>query len=331
MKSHSKELIDKAVDATVSAIEIYNKPSFQYRMETFCILAINGWELLFKAKWLNENDNNIESLYEKKPVQKSDKSEFDKLQFKQTRSGNPRTHTIDYIAKKLMELKHLDQNAWANIEALLELRDSSVHFYNSSPFFANSLQEIGTASIQNFASIVIEWFDYDLSHFNFFLMPLSFISIPSDTKAILTNKEEENFLNYLEHLKAKADDADSKHSVAINVEVKFMRSNAIDALNVQIVSPETPNAFGLHVTEEQILKGYPWDYKRLTEKCQERYSDFKRNQKFHDIKRELSEQMGERFIKIRYLDPNKEKGTEKKFYKPEILNELDKHYTKRDK
>ena len=37
---------------------------------------------------------------------------------------------------------------------------------------------------------------------------------------------------------------------------------------------------------------------------------------------------GERFIKIRYLDPNKEKGTEKKFYKPEILNELDKHYDK---
>ena len=331
MKSHSKELIDKAVNATVSAIEIYNKPSFRYRAETFCILAINGWELLFKAKWLNENDNKIESLYEKKPVQKGDKSESDKLQFKQTRSGNPRTHTIDYIAKKLIELKHLDQNAWANIEALLELRDSSVHFYNLSPFFANRLQEIGTASIQNFVFIIKEWFDYDLSDFNFFLMPLSFIGIPSDTKAIFANKEEENFLNYLEHLKTKADDADSKYSVAINVEVKFMRSNAKDALNVQIVSPETPNALGLHVTEEQILKGYPWDYKKLTEKCKERYSDFKRNKNFHAIRRKLYEQEGERFIKIRYLDPNKEKGTEKKFYKPEILNELDKHYTKRDK
>ena len=331
MESHSKQLIDKAVEATVSALEIYNKPSFRYRAETFCILAINGWELLFKAKWLNENDNKIESLYAKKSVQKSDKSDSNESQFKPTRSGNPRTHTIGYIANKLLELKHLDQNAWANIEALLELRDSSVHFYNSSPFFANRLQEIGTASIQNFVTIVKEWFDYDLSDFNFFLMPLSFIDIPSDTKAILVNKEEENFLNYLEHLKGNADDADSKYSVAINVEVKFIRSKAKDAINFQRASPETPNALGLYVTEEQALKGYSWDHKKLTEKCNERYSDFKCNQNFHAIKRELYEQEGERFIKIRYLDPNKEKGATKKFYKPEILNELDKHYTKRDK
>ncbi len=50
MKSRSKELVDRAIAATVSAIEIYNKPDFRYRAETFCILAINGWELLFKAK-----------------------------------------------------------------------------------------------------------------------------------------------------------------------------------------------------------------------------------------------------------------------------------------
>ena len=330
MKSHSKQLIDKAVEATVSALEIYNKPSFQYRAETFCILAINGWELLFKAKWLNENDNKIESLYVKKPVHKSDKSDTNELQFKPTRSGNPLTHTIDYIAKKLIELKHLDQNAWANIEALLELRDSSVHFYNSSPFFANRLQEIGTASIQNFVSIIKEWFDDDLSDFNFFLMPLSFIGIPSDAKAIFVNKEEENFLNYLEHLKGNADDADSKYSVAINVEVKFMRSNAKDAIKFQRVSPETPGALRVHLTDEQILRGYPWDYKKLTEKCKERYSDFKCNNNFHAIRRELYEQEGKRFIWIRSLDPNKENGTVKKFYKPEILNELDKHYTKHE-
>ena len=54
MESHLKKLIEKAIAATVSAIEIYNKPDFRYRSETFCILAINGWELLFKAKWLSE-------------------------------------------------------------------------------------------------------------------------------------------------------------------------------------------------------------------------------------------------------------------------------------
>ena len=70
MKSRSKQLLDKAIAATVAAIEIYNKPDFQYREETFSILAINGWELLLKAKWLDENDKKIQSLYVRNRVEK---------------------------------------------------------------------------------------------------------------------------------------------------------------------------------------------------------------------------------------------------------------------
>jgi hypothetical protein len=39
MKARSKQLVDRAVAATVAAIEIYNKPDFQYRNETFAVLA----------------------------------------------------------------------------------------------------------------------------------------------------------------------------------------------------------------------------------------------------------------------------------------------------
>jgi deoxyribodipyrimidine photolyase-like uncharacterized protein len=41
MKSRSKELLDRAVAATVAAIEIYNKPHFLYREKTFAVLAEN--------------------------------------------------------------------------------------------------------------------------------------------------------------------------------------------------------------------------------------------------------------------------------------------------
>jgi hypothetical protein len=51
LKSRTQELLDKSVSAMISAIEIYNKPDFKYREETFAILAINSWELLLKAKW----------------------------------------------------------------------------------------------------------------------------------------------------------------------------------------------------------------------------------------------------------------------------------------
>lgn len=43
-----KSFIDKSVGAALSAIEIYNKPDFKYREETFAILMINAWELLLK-------------------------------------------------------------------------------------------------------------------------------------------------------------------------------------------------------------------------------------------------------------------------------------------
>lgn len=331
MNSHLKELIDNAIAATVSAVEIYNKPDFRYRAETFCILAINGWELLFKAKWLAENDNKIESLYVKKSSPKNDSLKPKDPNIKLTRSGNPLTHSLDYLGKKLSEQKHLEQNAWANIKALIELRDSSIHFYNSSRDFANRLQEIGAASLQNFVLLVEEWFNRDLSEFNFYLMPLSFVKPPTETEAILLNKEKDNFLNYLEQLKTQADESDTKYSVAINIEVKLTRSKARNAVDVRIAHPTNTNAPEVRMTEEQALEQYPWDYQKLTEKCKERYSNFKLNNTYHKTRKSICEQKDGKLCKTRYLDPSNEKSSKKQFYKPEILHEFDKHYTKRNK
>ena len=328
MKSRAKELVDRAIAATVSAIEIYNKPDFQYRAETFCILAINGWELLFKAKWLSENSNKIHSLYVKQPGRKKDGSRSKKWEIKRTRSKNPFTHSLDYLGKKLVEQHHLEQNVWLNIEALLELRDSSIHFYNTSHNFSNRLQEIGAASLKNFVTLVREWFDRDLGEFNFYLMPLSFMKLPTQTKGIVFNNEEKNFLKYLKQLEIKADETDFKYSVAVNIDVKFLRSKTRDTLGVHIADPDDPNAVEVRMTEEQVLEGYPWDYKKLTEKCMERYSDFKRNNDYHKIRKSICKKEEEKVRKIRYIDPGNPKSTKKEFYKPAILEEFDKYYSR---
>jgi hypothetical protein len=101
MKSRSKELLSRSVAAMVSAIEIYNKPDFLYREETFSVLAINSWELLLKAKYLKENDNKVNSLYVYEHSTKKDGTKSKRKVVKQTRSGNPFTHSLDYLAKKL--------------------------------------------------------------------------------------------------------------------------------------------------------------------------------------------------------------------------------------
>ncbi|GHV31329.1 hypothetical protein FACS1894177_05670 [Bacteroidia bacterium] len=44
-----EDIRHKSISCMLSAIEIYNKPNFAYREESFAILAINAWELLLKA------------------------------------------------------------------------------------------------------------------------------------------------------------------------------------------------------------------------------------------------------------------------------------------
>lgn len=330
MKSRTKELIDRAIAATVSAIEIYNKPDFRYRAETFCILAINGWELLIKAKWLNENNNKIQSLYEKEQPRKKNGSKSKRLRIKRTRSGNPRTHSLVYLANRLIGQGHLGQNAWANIQALLELRDSSVHFYNSSHNFGNRLQEIGAASLKNFVSLIEEWFKRDLSQFNFYLMPLSFMELPTQTNALVLNNEQRNFLNYLEQLETEADETDPKYAVTVTINVELTKSKTKGAVPVRI-DPADSKAPTVRIEEEEVLKQYPWDYKTLVNNCKERYSDLRLNPVFHNIRKSICEEKEDKVCKTRYLDPSNTKSQKKTFFKPEILNEFDKHYTKRGK
>lgn len=72
MKSRSNELVDRSIAAAVASIEIYNKPDFPYRGETFAVLAINSWELLLKAKWLTVNGNKLSALHVMEPREKQD-------------------------------------------------------------------------------------------------------------------------------------------------------------------------------------------------------------------------------------------------------------------
>jgi hypothetical protein len=55
--SRSEHLLKNAEVALISSIEIYNKPAFAYREETFAIIALNAWELLLKAKLLETKCN----------------------------------------------------------------------------------------------------------------------------------------------------------------------------------------------------------------------------------------------------------------------------------
>lgn len=95
-------LLEKSVHAALSAIEIYNKPDFKYRVESFSILMVNAWELLLKARILQESKNNLKSIYviDSNKTRKDGKP-FKYPKFKTSRSGNFLTIDITNAIKLL--------------------------------------------------------------------------------------------------------------------------------------------------------------------------------------------------------------------------------------
>ena len=89
---------------------------------------------------------------------------------------------------------------------------------------------VGTACLKNFVAAVREWFGRDMSEFNFYLMPLSFVALLSHIEGVVLNAEEKNFLAFVERLEPKDDDAASAYSVTVNIDIKFTRSKAKEAL-----------------------------------------------------------------------------------------------------
>lgn len=326
MKPIAIELLDRAVQAMASAIEIYNKPGIPYRNESFTILAINGWELLIKAKWLHLNGHRKQSLYVYEYRQTKKGGKGSKKYIKRTRSRAPFTHDAAYLANQLVNRKQLDNVARLNLEAMLEFRDCATHFYNQSPDFGINLYEIGAASVKNFVNAAHEWFGRETTEFAQHLMPLSFVSLPSTAKGILLNREESNFLAFLEGIDEPNMDPASPYSVRVNVEVTFTKSKAKDAIPFQKKSDD-PSALTVKLTEEDIREMYPWDYAFLTDACKSRYKDFKANQKYHDIRKHL--ESDEKFGRHRFLDPGNAKSPKKPFFHPNIIAELDKHYSKK--
>jgi len=314
--------LDKSIAAMVSAIEVYNKPDFKYREETFSILAINAWELLLKSKWLKDNNNTIRSLYVTEKRLRPNGQPYKHTKVKMTGSGNPFTHSLDYLAKRMAEKKTLVDAAHKNMIALCEIRDSSVHFYNKSELFAVRLQEVGSASVRNYAKAAQTWFDVDFTKYNFYLMPLAFVKNQEPADAVLLSKEEKNVAAFISNLEV-ANDPKADYAVSVNVELKFLKSKADNAIKVQVTND--PGAPKVQLTEEHLKDKYPLNYAALTKACCDRYTDFMQNQKYHDLRNPLK--TDKRYCHVKKLDPDNPKSSKQEWFSQAVFNVFDKHYT----
>ena len=322
-KSKFECLLDKSVHAALSAIEIYNKPDFKYREESFSILMVNAWELLLKSKILKDNNNEITCLYcEMKPEIKNGSNS---INFKKNRCGNYLTIDIYSALTKL----NIDIHLKGNLEILIEIRDNSIHFFNERDQINKTILEIGCATLGSYVKLLDEWFNFDLSKYNFFLMPISFYH-PENFRLINLNNRNQsitNLLSFIHQKEKEVENLNSEHNIRLLLEMKPVKVKSEDAISYRIANDD-PNAIPItYNSEDKFIVTYTWSYKDdLLPNLKKRYCNLKFDNNFRTIIRELEKD--KRFCDKRYLDIKKKEGTAQKFYNPNILNEFDNHYNK---
>ncbi len=326
--TRSVRLLRKAEAALLAAIEIYNKPDFKYREESFAILTLNAWELLLKAKLVEDNDNDPRCLYVREPRTTARGTQSLKLYIRRNRSGNPHTLSIGrtMVALDATAASRLSPQVKANLDGLIEVRDNAIHYFNASPQLSKQVLELGTAAVKNFIELARRWFNHDLSRYSLYLMPVGFVSAPATLSALPATPDEGKLVGYLAQVVREAKPAsDDDFSVSLEVNLSFKRS-APDAAAALAITTD-PNAPKVTLSEEDIRKRYPWDYNELVRKLRTRFSDFKLTKKFHDIRRPLLDDP--KFVRTRLLDPGNPRSSHKDFYNPNILREFDRHYTRK--
>lgn len=320
-----RSLLDKSVNSMLSAIEIYNKPNFSYREETFAILATNAIELLLKAQLLKACSYQMKSMYVLEPVIKKDGTPHKSWkQPKLSRSKNPMTIGLFEVIKKLAEKSFkFSDNHLANIEALVELRDNAIHFHNEK-FISKEIQELGFATIKNYMHIIKKWeMEVDLSTYNFYLMPLAYVGSKLVTDGVITD-EVKNYLSFVKSKIDSQDKADMDFDIAISIDINFSKSNSFEGLGFKYDAKGIP----ILLTEEDIRSRFPLTYDTVRFEAKKRYSDFKQNQAFNAIMRQIKK--NDKLYHERKLDQQNPKSQKKPFFSSNIWQELDKHYKKRN-
>jgi hypothetical protein len=221
----------------------------------------------------------------------------------------------------------IDKYAVENISLLIEVRDNAIHFVNTGKALHKKVQEIGSASLRNLAYAAKTWFGSDLESYHFALMPVAF-ETPLGTLKTVFPENAKGAAGRLAKLLAEQQsafpfDPSKPYNVGVEVELRFVRKPTLDAINVR-VDPGNPNAIPVTLTEEDMLKRYPWTYNDLLRETKKKLPTVKFNSAFN--KAMASCEADQRYCHVRQLDPRKEKSSKQKFYSPNIIGELEKRF-----
>lgn len=138
MKRLTRNLIENSLEAFILSLETINRPSVKYRMEAFCFLFCNAWELLLKAKILNDGH----TIFQRK------------------KRGKPRRSIpLDECLDRIFTTS--DDPIKLNVRKISEFRNEATHLV--IPFVPVDVMGLFQAGVLNFPKAMSNWFGIRLS------------------------------------------------------------------------------------------------------------------------------------------------------------------------
>lgn len=135
------KLINKSIEAYILSLETINRLSITYRVETFAYLICNAWELLLKAKILDDTRQKRAIYYPRQ------------------RGERPRTLALRDCLKKIFPNER--DSVRRNVELVTDLRDEAVHLVVDQ--IPKDVLALLQASVLNYHRLLNKWFDLSLS------------------------------------------------------------------------------------------------------------------------------------------------------------------------
>ena len=251
-----QQLVEKSLEAYILSLETINRITIKYRLESFCYLICNAWELLLKARILDLEKYEGSIYYEQSEGQKK------------------RSLSLKDCLNKVMP--NQNDPVRRNVERIEDLRDEAVHLVIAHiPLDIHSLFQAG---VINFHKLSRSWFGLALAE----KYPVGMLTIAYDVdpeRSDLGNaslqrslgKDAFAFLSrYCAEIRNELDQLQRTPEFAIGIEYKLALTKKADEADIILTQGNVGGTFTQIVeVPKDSSSTHPYRQKEVIEQCLE--------------------------------------------------------------
>lgn len=295
--------------AMLAAVEVYNKTAFVYREETFCLLIVNAWEVLLKARVLQLGGEDINAIRLRHDAHRYQRDELtDDVRTIGLLDALPRAGAPNEIRE--------------NIRGLHHLRNDVQHFGLVEPAFRQEVLRFGTAAVQNMVKALRDWFDETTE--GVYLFPIGFVGDASVVQA--TSERQRQMLHRLHEIATSGTNERNGYHIAAEITLDIRPSGAVGGT---VGITDDPSAPKFQLSDDEWHDLFPATYSDdLIPAVKDRYTNVTINRTFHE--RMKAVKADSRCTHTRPLNPAKPSGTAQNFFNLDAVfrYHLDQHYAR---